>query len=33
VAKLKTIIDTMHTDGTLTTFSQKWFKADLTKGP
>ena len=33
VAMLKTIIDGMHTDGTLTTLSQKWFKADLTKGP
>ena len=33
VARLKTIIDAMHTDGTLTALSQKWFKADLTKGP
>lgn len=33
VAKLKSIIDAMHADGTLTTLSQKWFKADLTKGP
>jgi len=33
VAKLTQIINDMHTDGTLTTLSQKWFKADLTKGP
>ena len=33
VAQLKSIIDAMHADGTLTAFSQKWFKADLTKGP
>ena len=33
VAALKTIIDGMHADGTLTTLSQKWFKADLTQGP
>jgi polar amino acid transport system substrate-binding protein len=33
VAQLKTIIDAMHADGTLTAFSMKWFKADLTKGP
>ncbi len=33
VAALKTIIDGMHADGTLTQLSMKWFKADLTKGP
>jgi polar amino acid transport system substrate-binding protein len=33
VAKLAQIVNDMHTDGTLTTFSQKWFKADLTEGP
>ena len=33
VAKLTQIINDMHTDGTLTAMSQKWFKADLTKGP
>jgi polar amino acid transport system substrate-binding protein len=33
VAKLTQIVNDMHTDGTLTTFSQKWFGADLTKGP
>ena len=33
VAALKTIVDGMHADGTLTQLSQKWFKADLTKGP
>jgi polar amino acid transport system substrate-binding protein len=33
VAKLTQIVNDMHTDGTLTTLSQKWFKADLTKGP
>jgi polar amino acid transport system substrate-binding protein len=33
VARVKTIIDAMHADGTLTAFSMKWFKADLTKGP
>jgi polar amino acid transport system substrate-binding protein len=31
VARLTDIVNTMHTDGTLTTFSMKWFKADLTK--
>ena len=30
---LKTIVDSMHQDGTLSQFSQKWFGADLTKGP
>jgi polar amino acid transport system substrate-binding protein len=33
VAALKTIVDGMHADGTLVQLSQKWFKADLTKGP
>lgn len=33
VAKLTQIINDMHADGTLTTLSNKWFKADLTKGP
>jgi polar amino acid transport system substrate-binding protein len=33
VAKLTQIINDMHTDGTLSTMSQKWFKAELTKGP
>jgi len=27
------VIDDMHADGTLTAFSMKWFKADLTKPP
>ena len=30
---LKSIVDAMHADGTLTQLSQKWFKADLTQGP
>jgi polar amino acid transport system substrate-binding protein len=30
VARLTDIVNTMHTDGTLKTFSMKWFKADLT---
>jgi polar amino acid transport system substrate-binding protein len=30
VARLTEIVNTMHTDGTLKTFSMKWFKADLT---
>jgi polar amino acid transport system substrate-binding protein len=33
VAALKTIVDGMHADGTLTALSQKWFQADLTQGP
>jgi polar amino acid transport system substrate-binding protein len=33
MAKVTQIVNDMHTDGTLTAFSQKWFKADLTKGP
>jgi polar amino acid transport system substrate-binding protein len=33
VAALKTIVDGMHADGTLTQLSMKWFKADLTQGP
>ena len=33
MAKLNQIINDMHADGTLTAMSQKWFKADLTKGP
>jgi polar amino acid transport system substrate-binding protein len=31
MAKLKTIVDEMHADGTLTAFSQKWFGADFTQ--
>ena len=30
---LEKIINDMHADGTLTTLSNKWFKADLTKPP
>ena len=30
VARLTDIVNAMHTDGTLKTFSMKWFKADLT---
>jgi len=33
VNKLNTIITAMHSDGTLTTFSMKWYKADLTQVP
>ena len=33
VAAVSKIIDAMHADGTLTGFSMKWFKADLTKPP
>ena len=33
LAKLTQIVNDMHTDGTLTAMSQKWFKAELTKGP
>jgi polar amino acid transport system substrate-binding protein len=33
VARLTDIINTMHTDGTLTASSMKWFKADLTLAP
>jgi polar amino acid transport system substrate-binding protein len=33
VAAVTKIIDDMHTDGTLTAFSMKWLKADLTKPP
>lgn len=33
VAAVKSIVDAMHADGTLTAMSMKWFKADLTKGP
>ena len=33
VVKLTQIINDMHSDGTLTTYSQKWFGADLTKAP
>jgi polar amino acid transport system substrate-binding protein len=33
VAAVSAIIDAMHADGTLTTLSMKWFKADLTKPP
>lgn len=30
---LKSIVDAMHADGTLTQFSMKWYKLDLTQGP
>ena len=33
IAAVSKIIDDMHADGTLTGFSMKWFKADLTKPP
>jgi polar amino acid transport system substrate-binding protein len=33
IAAVSKIIDDMHADGTLTTFSMKWFKADLTQTP
>jgi polar amino acid transport system substrate-binding protein len=33
LAKLTQIVNDMHSDGTLTAMSQKWFKAELTKGP
>jgi len=33
VAAIDTIITDMHNDGTLTAFSNKWFKADLTQPP
>ncbi len=33
MAKLTQIVNDMHADGTLSTMSQKWFKAELTKGP
>lgn len=33
IAAVSKIIDDMHADGTLTTFSMKWFSADLTKAP
>ena len=33
VAKVTEIIKGMHADGTLKTFSEKWFGADLTEGP
>jgi polar amino acid transport system substrate-binding protein len=33
IAAASKVIDDMHADGTLTTFSMKWFKADLTKPP
>ena len=33
VAKLDEIVQAMHDDGTLTQFSMKWFKLDLTKAP
>jgi polar amino acid transport system substrate-binding protein len=33
VAKLKTIIDEMHADGTLSTLSQKYYGKDLTQVP
>jgi polar amino acid transport system substrate-binding protein len=33
IAAISKAIDDMHADGTLTQFSMKWFKADLTKPP
>jgi polar amino acid transport system substrate-binding protein len=33
VAAVTQIVKDMHADGTLKTFSQNWFKADLTEGP
>jgi polar amino acid transport system substrate-binding protein len=33
VAKVSEIVQAMHDDGTLKTFSEKWFGADLTQGP
>jgi polar amino acid transport system substrate-binding protein len=33
VARLTDIVNDMHSDGTLTTLSMKWFKADLTVQP
>lgn len=33
IAEVSQIIDEMHADGTLTTMSMKWFKADLTQKP
>jgi polar amino acid transport system substrate-binding protein len=33
VARLTDIVNAMHQDGTLTQFSTKWFKRDLTKAP
>lgn len=33
VAQLKTIVDAMHADGTLTTMSMKWYGLDLTTVP
>lgn len=33
MAALKSIVDSMHADGTLTQFSMKWYKLDLTQGP
>jgi polar amino acid transport system substrate-binding protein len=33
VAKVSEIIQTMHQDGTLKSFSEKWFQGDLTEGP
>ena len=33
MAALNQIITDMHADGTLTAFSKKWFKADLTNPP
>jgi polar amino acid transport system substrate-binding protein len=33
MARLKTIIDEMHSDGTLTAMSMKWFEEDLTTPP
>jgi polar amino acid transport system substrate-binding protein len=33
IAAASKVIDDMHADGTLTQFSMKWFKADLTKPP
>lgn len=33
ISTVSAIIDAMHADGTLTQFSMKWFKADLTQKP
>ncbi len=33
MTQLQTIVQAMHADGTLTKFSMKWYKLDLTKGP
>ncbi len=33
MAALTKIVNDMHSDGTLSAMSTKWFNADLTKGP